>query len=177
MLLLVVFVYALTFALVVAFPLPAYQQGIAISVVSVFVLCDLFLFGLQHQVRQGTARRSILCAYYCTAFAVATLGCMAGCLVDWRLNGIPEFEFAEETPTSLFDVIGQGLATSAAILLILLCYVAVFVVFSSIGFVASLFSVRRSWNGRWLLLANMPGTAIGLLSLGYWAYCSLVGCE
>lgn len=150
---LVIFVYAAALALLSFWNFGSMQRAVALCIVTFFVGFDLSILRLRQDVSRARKDASIVCAYYSTAFAFATLGCMAGFLF------VP-FSTSAAVPEPTLAAAFSPLVRTFAITVL---YIAAFTVFSSIAFVNSLVALRRSRTAWWLLVINSPGVIILLM--------------
>ncbi|MEX2119309.1 MAG: hypothetical protein WD847_06930 [Pirellulales bacterium] len=150
---LVTFVYAAALALLSPWNFGSMQKALALGILTFFVGFDLSRVRLRQDVSGESKDAWVFCAYYSTAFAFATLGCMVGFLCA------PFSPSAAEPERTLAAAYSPLVRTFAITVL----YIAAFTVFSSIAFVMSLVALRRSQTAWWLLIINSPGIIILLM--------------
>ena len=156
-------VYACLFAIVAGFPTPNVQIAAAIVILTAFVIMDVRWQRSTETSSPALARSAIVVAYYATAFVVSVVVCFGLFLL------LPEPPAPPKPPLpflaalyhiasgQLFADIGQAIGK---VLLACLIYYGLFAVFSTAGFLSSLFGLRHFGSAKWFALINFPGAAM-----------------
>ena len=130
---------------------PLIHLAAAIVVVSAFVAGDIWFTPVEEAPIPRLARSSVFVSYYATAFALSViLSFGLSCIAPPPLSPpAPDASYVE----GIFDAIGKAQVVAFS-------YLLTIGVFSVIGFISSLFALRRYRSAKWLALVNIPGTLV-----------------
>jgi hypothetical protein len=161
-LLLYVLVYACFFAIFAAGPTTGIEMSVATGIVTAFVVADVWR-GPHPADTPRRARCGVFVGCYSLAIALGGLICFI-----LRVNAPPPPP-AVNPPQSFLGVLfyfvtGAFLADLVhglvAVLVPIIVFGGVFLLFSTLGLLASLFAVRHIRSAKWLALACLPGAGL-----------------